>query len=110
MDAISPSDRKVGERNGNVNTAKNLTLSEPSKRPKTGVFFQRDTAAVRIFLTKRCAYIFVFQEPQIHCIVHGCSNWAKAGWVYCSPACIRRHINDTLQAIQRNKGAVCYSK
>ncbi|CAF1066466.1 unnamed protein product [Adineta ricciae] len=89
IDADSPSDRKVGERNGNVNAAKNLTLSEPSKRPKTGVFFQRDTTT----------------EPQIHCIAHGCSNWAKSSWVYCSPACIRRHINDTLQAIQRSKGA-----
>ncbi|CAF3370644.1 unnamed protein product [Rotaria sp. Silwood1] len=88
IDVVSPSDRKVGERNGNLISSKNLTNSEPSKRPKTGIFFQRDPLA----------------EPQIHCIVHGCSNWAKSGWVYCSPACIRRHINDTLQAIQRSKG------
>ncbi|CAF0951740.1 unnamed protein product [Rotaria sordida] len=88
IDAVSPIDRKVGERNGNITSSKNLTNSEPSKRPKTGIFFQRDPLV----------------EPQIHCIVHGCSNWAKSGWVYCSPACIRRHINDTLQAIQRSKG------
>lgn len=89
IDAISPSDRRIGEKNGSTSSTKNLTQSEPSKRPKTGIFFQRDSPA----------------EPQIHCIVHGCSNWAKVGWVYCSPACIRRHINETLQAIQRSKGA-----
>ncbi|CAF1064615.1 unnamed protein product [Adineta steineri] len=89
IDAVSPSDRKVNERNGNLASIKHLTHSEPSKRPKTGIFFQRDSST----------------EPQIHCIVHGCSNWAKSGWVYCSSACIRRHINDTLQAIQRSKGA-----
>ncbi|CAF2371700.1 unnamed protein product [Rotaria sp. Silwood2] len=88
IDFVSPSERKVGERNGNFTSSKNLTNSEPSKRPKTGIFFQRDPLV----------------EPQIHCIVHGCSNWAKSGWVYCSPACIRRHINDTLQSIQRSKG------
>ncbi|CAM4927111.1 unnamed protein product [Rotaria socialis] len=88
LDAASPSDRKEGERNGNSIITKNLTNSEPLKRPKTGIFFQRDPVV----------------EPQIHCIVHGCSNWAKSGWVYCSPACIRRHINETLQTIQRSKG------
>jgi len=82
---ISPSERKTNE---NPST-KVTPQSEPSKRPKTGIFFHRDSTPT---------------EPQIHCIVHGCSNWAKVGWVYCSPACIRRHINETLQAIQRSKG------
>jgi len=42
----------------------------------------------------------------MHCIVHDCNNRPKSGWIYCSPACIRRHINDTLQAIQQSKGVV----
>jgi hypothetical protein len=48
LDAVSPNDRKAGERNGNIIPSKNLTHSEPSKRPKTGIFFQRDSPAVRI--------------------------------------------------------------
>jgi hypothetical protein len=48
IDAVSPSDRKVGEKNDNLTSSKNLTQSEPSKRPKTGVFFQRDSSAVSI--------------------------------------------------------------
>lgn len=47
LDAVSPSDRKVGERNGNITTTKTLSNSEPSKRPKTGIFFQRDSSSVR---------------------------------------------------------------
>jgi hypothetical protein len=50
IDTISPNDRKVGERNGNLPASKNLTNSEPSKRPKTGIFFQRDSPAVCIKL------------------------------------------------------------
>ncbi|UJR30808.1 hypothetical protein I4U23_018326 [Adineta vaga] len=41
------------------------------------------------------------QKP---CIVHDCNNPAKSDWIYCSSACIRRHINHTLQIIQRSKG------
>jgi hypothetical protein len=48
IDGVSPSDRRVGERNENVTSSKNLTHSEPSKRPKTGIFFQRDSLTVNI--------------------------------------------------------------
>lgn len=115
IDAVSPNDRRAGERNGSVPISKNLTQSEPSKRPKAGIFFQRESSSSSsavcrnfLFFSSNNIYLLSFfrQEPQIHCIVHGCSNWAKPGWVYCSPACIRRHINDTLQAIQRTKGVV----
>jgi hypothetical protein len=46
IDGISPNDRKVGERNENLTSSKHITHSEPSKRPKTGIFFQRDPLAV----------------------------------------------------------------
>lgn len=48
IEAVSPSDRRVRERNENFTSSKNLTHSEPSKRPKTGIFFQRDSATVNI--------------------------------------------------------------
>ncbi len=51
IDAVSPNDRRTGERNENVTLSKNLTHSEPSKRPKTGIFFQRDSSAVNIKLS-----------------------------------------------------------
>ncbi|CAF0801500.1 unnamed protein product [Didymodactylos carnosus] len=44
-------------------------------------------------------------DKKIHCILHGCDNWSKLGWVYCSTQCIRKHINDTLRAIQIAKGS-----
>ena len=44
-DAASPGDRRVGNRNQNLTPSKNLTHSEPSKRPKTGIFFQRDSSS-----------------------------------------------------------------
>jgi hypothetical protein len=50
LDGVSPSDRRVGERNENVTVSKNLTHSEPSKRPKTGIFFQREAVTVTIFI------------------------------------------------------------
>jgi hypothetical protein len=46
IDGTSPNDRKVGERNENLTLSKHITHSEPSKRPKTGIFFQRDPLAV----------------------------------------------------------------
>ncbi len=46
IEGASPNDRRVGERNENFTSSKNLTHSEPSKRPKTGIFFQRDSLAV----------------------------------------------------------------
>ncbi|CAF1282710.1 unnamed protein product [Adineta ricciae] len=42
-------------------------------------------------------------KNQNYCIVRTCENPSKVGWIYCSSACIRRHINDTLQAIQRSQ-------
>ncbi|CAF0765088.1 unnamed protein product [Didymodactylos carnosus] len=44
-------------------------------------------------------------DKKIHCILRGCDNWSKLGWVYCSIQCIRKHINDTLRAIQSAKGS-----
>jgi hypothetical protein len=115
IDGVSQRDSKIVQKYDLLTSNKTLSSSEPSKRPKTGIFFHRDTHAVR-FCFCFC-FLFLFdsidkhshvKEPQIHCIVHGCSNWAKSDWVYCSAACIRRHINDTLQAIQRSKGIVGY--
>lgn len=48
IDAVSPIDRRVRERNENSTSSKILTNSEPLKRPKTGIFFQRDTSTVNI--------------------------------------------------------------
>ena len=48
IDAVSPHNRKVGERNENVTSSKRSTHVEYPKRPKTGIFFQRDPSAVRI--------------------------------------------------------------
>ncbi|CAF0850269.1 unnamed protein product [Adineta ricciae] len=45
-----------------------------------------------------------FTKNENYCIVRTCENPSKFGWIYCSSACIRRHINDTLQAIQRSQG------
>ena len=107
IDGPSPNDRRMGERNGGVTPSKTLTQFDPSKRPKTGIFFQRDSAIVRVRADLRSIdSLLSLQERSIHCIVHGCGNWARSDWVYCSPACIRRHITDTLQAIQRSKGGV----
>lgn len=36
------------DRRENISSSKNLTHSEPSKRPKTGIFFQRDSSTVNI--------------------------------------------------------------
>ncbi len=44
IDAASPNDRRVGDKTQNFPSSKNLTHSEPSKRPKTGIFFQRDSS------------------------------------------------------------------
>jgi hypothetical protein len=63
LDVGSPSDRQVGERNENLTSSKNLTHSEPSKRPKTGIFFQRDSLAVHIkfsFLLIKTKFILFF--------------------------------------------------
>jgi len=63
LDVGSPSDRQVGERNENLTSSKNLTHSEPSKRPKTGIFFQRDSLTVHIkfsFLLIKTKFILFF--------------------------------------------------
>lgn len=48
IDAVSPSDRRVTDRHEVLPSSKNLTHSEPSKRPKSGIFFQRDSPTVNI--------------------------------------------------------------
>ena len=50
IDVVSPSDRRAVDRHANIPSSKTLAHSEPSKRPKTNIFFQRDSATVNIHL------------------------------------------------------------
>ncbi|CAF1212957.1 unnamed protein product [Rotaria sordida] len=68
---------------------KSISHDESRKQSKTDVSFRRNSLP---------------ESKVVDCIVHGCKYLAKPNWVYCSSTCIRRHINDTLQAIQRSKG------
>ncbi|CAF2879709.1 unnamed protein product [Rotaria sp. Silwood2] len=73
---------------GNKILSKSISHDESRKRPKMDISFRSNSLT----------------ESKVDCIVHGCKNSVKPGWIYCSSACIRLHINDTLQAIQRSKG------
>ena len=48
IDGPSSNERRMGERNGGVTPSKTLTQFDPAKRPKTGIFFQRDSAIVSV--------------------------------------------------------------
>ncbi len=89
----------------NGTLSKSISNDESTKKPKSNTLLQRDslTVSIKYRYPKPSS---LFQNSPTHCIVHGCNNLSKFGWVYCSSACIRRHINDTLQAIQRSKGMV----
>ncbi|CAF4702320.1 unnamed protein product [Rotaria sp. Silwood1] len=84
-DRLPTNNRGVRE---NKILSKSISHGESRKRSKTDI-------------SSRCNSL---TESKVDCIVQGCKNSTKLGWVYCSSACIRRHINDTLQAIQRSKG------
>ncbi|CAF0765224.1 unnamed protein product [Adineta steineri] len=80
--------RKHSHRKSSKTKEKRVLHNGLKKKLKRNSSFQQDS----------------FIKIQTNCIVKNCNNQSKSDWMYCSSDCIRRHINDTLQSIQRSKG------